>query len=160
ARLKPVLFACALATSAAGGVVAVTVREPERIPPRDPPAMVSQRAELTVRERLQGGWRIVKAEQNGESVLDPGFIGLRFVFTSDRFIYRTDDRDQDGKYRLDAAASPATLTLTFGKSALMDCIFEVTDRRLKACWRKQGPRPVTFDTTQEPEAVPFVFEKQ
>jgi RNA polymerase sigma factor (sigma-70 family) len=160
ARWKPVLLVWALALPAAGGVAVVAVGEPEKIAPPDPPAVVSPRPEPTARERLQGEWRIVKAESDGESVLDPGFRGTRFVFAGERFVYRTNNRDREGKYQLDAALSPAILTLSLGEDAVMACIFEVTDRQLKVCWRKLGPRPVAFDTTRERDVVLFILDKQ
>ncbi|HKB06420.1 MAG TPA: sigma-70 family RNA polymerase sigma factor [Gemmataceae bacterium] len=160
AQWKPVLLTFAIVASSAAGVAIVAGRERGPINPPDPPAMASQRPEATARERLQGGWRVVKAELNGESILDPGFRDTGFVFVGDEFIYRTGDREQPGKYRLDPAASPATLTLATRQGVIMDCIVELTDRQLKLCWRKLGPRPVTFDTTREPEAVLFVLERQ
>src|SRR5262249_14486460 len=108
ARWKPVLLAWAVAASAAGGVAVGAGRGREKVSPPEPPAIVSRRPAPTARERLQGEWRIVKAEENGESVLHPHFTSLRFVFAGERFIYRTSKGDQDGKYQLDTASSPAT----------------------------------------------------
>jgi RNA polymerase sigma factor (sigma-70 family) len=159
-RWRPLLLALAVSVPAAGGVALVAVRGPEKVPPSGPPAIVSRRPEPTARERLQGEWRIVKAQQDGESVLDPAFRGTRFVFAGDRFVHRTADQDQEGTYQLDEAASPPALTLSFGKNAVLDCIFEVTDRQLKVCWRKAGPRPTALDTTRQRDAILFVFDKQ
>jgi RNA polymerase sigma factor (sigma-70 family) len=159
AKWKPILLFWALAVPAAGAIAVVAVREQEEIAPPDPPTNVSQQPGPTARERLQGEWRIVKAESDGESVLDPSFRGTRFVFAGERFLYRTDDRNREGTYQLDNTSSPAALTLSF-EDVVMDCIFEVTDRQLKVCWRKLGPRPVTFDTTQERDAVLFILDKQ
>src|SRR5262249_41048425 len=108
---------------------------------------------------LQGEWRIVTAEENGESVLDPSYKDTRFVFAGERFIYRADNRDQEGKYLLDVSSSPAALTLAFGRGAIMDCIFTVADRQLRVCWPKGGPRPTAFDAVER-DTILFVLEKQ
>jgi RNA polymerase sigma factor (sigma-70 family) len=159
-RWKPILLVGAIAVMAAGGVAVFAVREPKKAIRPDLPVVVAPRPGPTTRERLQGEWRVVKAELNGESILDPGYLDTRFVFAGEQFVYRTNNRDQDGKYQLDASHSPATLTLRFSKNAIMDGIFEVTDRQLTMCWRKIGPRPAGFDTTRELDAILLVFDKQ
>jgi RNA polymerase sigma factor (sigma-70 family) len=160
ARWKALLLIGALAVSAAGAVAVVAVRETEKSTPPNPPAIVSRRPVPTARERLQGEWRIVNTELGGESGLVPGYIGTRFVFAGERFVFRTDDGDQEGTYQLDATSSPPALTLFFGKNGVMDCVFAVTDRQLKVCWRKGGPRPKGLDTIQERDAILLILDKQ
>jgi uncharacterized protein (TIGR03067 family) len=156
---KPVLlFLGAFALLPAGGVAVVAMRESGQIKPQDPPAIAAQRPVPSAREMLQGEWRLVKAESNGKSVLEKSFRGTRFVFVGERFVYRTNERDQEGKYRLDAASSPPALTLLLGRGAVMECIFEVTDSQLKVCWRKGGPRPAVIDAVER-GTILFVLEK-
>jgi RNA polymerase sigma factor (sigma-70 family) len=125
----------------------------------DPPA--PRLAERPDREKLQGTWVAVSQEIAGESQTDPALAETQFVFAGDRVTYRTGRRTYEGTYRLDPTRSPKVLDLVLDEPGVMNCIYEVTDTRLKWCWTKGGPRPGGFDTAKEPDGtVLFVFEKR
>jgi RNA polymerase sigma factor (sigma-70 family) len=159
AKWKLILLPTALAIPMAGAFVVTVVRGPGNVAAPDGIVTTARPAEFTAREKLQGEWQVVKAESNGESVLDPAFTNTRLVFAGDRFIFRQGNEDRAGTYQLDAAA-PMTLTLTFAPDSVMDCIWEATATQMKLCWRKGGAAPAGFDTTRERDTVLFVTQKQ
>jgi uncharacterized protein (TIGR03067 family) len=124
--------------------------------PRPPAAVVVEKSD---QERLQGTWVVVSQEINGE-LTHPAFAETQFVFADGRFIYRTKARTQEGTYHLDSAKSPKVLDIVMGKDIILDCIYELTDTRLKLCWTKGGQRPRGFDTAGKPDTILFICEKQ
>src|SRR5262249_17351016 len=118
-------------------------------------------AERPDREKLWGTWVAVSEEIDGESQPRPAFSEIQFVFAGDRVTYRTEQRTYEGTYHLDPARAPGALDLSLGKGVVMNCVYEVTDTRLRLCWTKGGPRPEGFDTAKGPVGtILTVFEKR
>ncbi len=158
ARWKLILIPAAFTLPIAGAVTVVS--GPKNIAPSNPVVTTARPTERPARERLQGTWLVVKAETDGASVLARAYTDTRFVFAGDRFTYRHGTKDRDGTYRLEPAATPMRLTLSFAPDSVMDCICEVTATHMKLCWRKGETAPAGFDTTRERDTVAFVLEKQ
>jgi RNA polymerase sigma factor (sigma-70 family) len=156
---KPLLLTVMLTIPVGSAIIVAATRGHEN----GSPTLVTSTPQPTVPsdwQKLQGDWLIVQAEINGKSILDPGYLRTRFVFAGKQFFYRTNKSDQEGTYQLDTSRTPKSLTVSFGKDAVMECIYELVNDQLKVCWRKGGPRPEGFDSTKELDAVFFVFEKQ
>ena len=117
-----------------------------------------QRAELTEVDKLQGTWKAVALEADGQDAPEPAYMDKYMVIRGERISAVgklgevepfLDTRD----FRIDPTASPNALDISNtgdGKFAeFSQSIYELNGDTLRICFSQQSdaPRPKSFDTT-------------
>ena len=115
--------------------------------------------------KLQGIWRTVSVEVDGDPVAAWLFQDARLVIAGDHFALRNPfpDADQrtEGNLRLDAAKVPKELNLTLDAGQTIEEIYEFDGKTLKVCFpTRDGKRPPEFKTTQQSGLSLVVYERE
>jgi uncharacterized protein (TIGR03067 family) len=101
------------------------------------------------RDRLQGYWNVVKAEQNRLKD-SKGLKHLQLVFTGKKLTFARPDKSRHiAEYKLGAGKKPKTMDFTFitgpDESKTFKGIYHVKGDHLKLCWAESGQkRPRAF----------------
>jgi RNA polymerase sigma factor (sigma-70 family) len=166
AKLKALTALLVAAAVFAGGAgwVSYRLRAAERHPEAGPdvetppPAVVI--LEKSDKEKLQGTWVALSIERGGVKDLDPKINDYQLVFARDRVTHRSKKGETEGPFRLDPSKKPKAIDMEFNEGAVTEAIYELDGDRLKVSWPKPGGRPTGFDTSENPFAILFVFEKK
>jgi uncharacterized protein (TIGR03067 family) len=131
-------------------------------------AAVPAPAAKTDRDRVQGVWVIIKAEQEGDDLTafvksNPSTI----TFDGDKYTFRLGTEVERGQFRLDPKAQIPALdyTITEGdqKGQRQLGIYRLEGDSLQVCLAKEGTatRPRAFTTrANAPEFVLFTLKRQ
>jgi uncharacterized protein (TIGR03067 family) len=116
---------------------------------------------------LQGTWRVISLEANGENKPAEEFKGWKFVFEDDQgWLVKPEETSPKFKFKLDVARSPKTIDLTVqsgsdkGKVAMG--IYGLKDGQLRLCINIFGDpsyRPMDFKTQDKDGAGFAVLER-
>lgn len=131
-------------------------------------AVIPAQAEKTDRDRIQGVWDVVKAEQEGDDLTafvksNPSTV----TFDGDKYTFRLGAEVERGQFRLDPTAKIPALdyTITEGeqKGQRQLGIYRLDGDSLRICLAKEGTatRPRAFTTrARAPEFVLFTLKRQ
>ncbi len=116
---------------------------------------------------LQGTWRIVSLEANGESKAPGEFEGWKFVFEGDQAWHiKPEETGPKLRFKLDAARKPKTIDLIVqegdDKGKVAPGIYELDRDRLRLCINIFGDpsyRPAEFKTQDRDGAGFAVLER-
>jgi uncharacterized protein (TIGR03067 family) len=102
-------------------------------------------------EQLQGEWRTVAVEVDGEAIPPWQFENARLVVAGNRFALRNPlpDSDQrtEGHLRLDPTKVPKELGLSLDDGQTIEEIYELEGDTLRVCYPvRGGRRPAEFKT--------------
>ena len=120
------------------------------------------------KEKLQGTWKAVTAQQRGQSQDDAE--EHRLIFSGDEFsVKKGEETVVKGKFKIDTSKKPKEIDMEFieakresvkGKTALG--IYELDGDTLKWCWNKPGgerPKKFSSEATDEHLLVTLKREK-
>jgi uncharacterized protein (TIGR03067 family) len=115
---------------------------------------------------LQGTWRIVSLEANGENKPPDEFKGWRFVFEGDQgWLVKPEETGQRFKFKLDAAKAPKTIDLIVQEGndngKIAPGIYGFSGSQLRLCINIFGDRsyrPMEFKTQDKDGAGFAVLE--
>ena len=146
-----------------GGTMALlplTAGQPEpQAPARNAPADDKK----TDKDRLQGTWVAVSAENNGKAIGgdDPGIKSTKMTFDGDKLTIVPLKGPDKLPYTLDPSKTPREMDITVDvvKGVKLLTVYELDGDRLKWHMVKDGSRPSDFDTSKSKGTV-IVFEKK
>jgi uncharacterized protein (TIGR03067 family) len=101
-------------------------------------------------KKLQGTWKFLSHEMDGNPTPPEQVAKLKITFTGDKFEVREGDRVvQAGTHKLDASKKPAQVDATVtdgeGKGSKMLGIYEFKGDTIKVCFDPMGKeRPTSF----------------
>jgi uncharacterized protein (TIGR03067 family) len=117
------------------------------------------------REKLQGDWTAVKAEQNGKP--DESVRGHQLTFKGDRFTIRSKGKVlYQGTYKLDPSKKPAAIDFVHGEGDLKEKvwlgIYQLDGDMLQVC--DNAPdlskgRPTTFTSKADSGHILITFQR-
>ncbi len=118
-------------------------------------------------EKLNGSWRAVYSELDGEMTPVAHFSTILVTFKSGRFQIQSDGKVQHaGVYELDTESSPARIIYTYKKSSFYKTekprvgIIQLTGDTMKDCLGAIGARPPkSFNTTADSNTVMTVHQR-
>lgn len=118
-------------------------------------------------ENLNGNWRAVYSELEGEMTPVAHFSTILVSFKNGRFQIQSDGKVQHaGDYKLDAESTPARIIYTYRKSSFYECdkprvgIIQLNGDTLKDCLGAIGAKPPKeFNTTEGSNTVMTVHQR-
>jgi uncharacterized protein (TIGR03067 family) len=116
-------------------------------------------------EKLQGTWKLVSGETNGEQ-FTADEVGYTITFTGDKFVVkRGNDVVRAGTQKLDPTKEPrsvdAQVTEGEGRGTTMLGIYELDGDTLKACFDPNGKkRPTEFKTSPDSGLFLNFFDRE
>jgi len=119
-------------------------------------------------ESIQGTWKIVGMESDGNPVPEEGFKQVQFVFVGEKFriIDKSGEHETiEAAFKLDPTKNPTTLDPTFLNSPLkgkkVPCIYELKGDDLKLAWPEPGKedRPTEFKTAPGSDVALYVLKR-
>jgi len=118
-------------------------------------------------EALQGAWRCVALEANGEKAPEEEAKKMTIVFKGDLLTAHTEGQEvaQEGKIVLDPSVKPKIMDFTYTKGDQKDKklegIYEVEKDDLKICANVMGTgRPTEFKSSADTILLTFKREKK
>ncbi len=117
------------------------------------------------RERLAGTWQVVTMENDGARTAAADVKQLRVIFTGKKLTWDRGEKERyDATYRLDPAASPKTIDVTFlmgpreGKTH--KGVYQLKGNELKICWSASGQeRPRDFTAGRKSSRTLLVLKR-
>jgi uncharacterized protein (TIGR03067 family) len=89
-------------------------------------------------DKFQGKWSMAKGEANGENLPDDFVKGFTLTFTKDKFEAKmADGSGEEGEFKLDAKAKPATASFTAGGETRKG-IYKFQDDEIHLCVSDKG----------------------
>src|SRR5262249_45019185 len=116
-------------------------------------------------DKLQGTWKLVSGEQEGEAMAEDGLKAAKLTVTGDKFSIKLGDFEGDGTQKLDPTKKPKTVDAvgTGGQTQGMTYlgIYEFSGDSLKQCYAQPGDeRPKEFTTKSGTGRFLFVWKKE
>jgi uncharacterized protein (TIGR03067 family) len=115
---------------------------------------------------LQGAWKVIGSEQDGEKVPADDLKDLFLIFKGDAIYIREGGKSEEKfSFKLDPARKPKhiDLTIQFGpnKGKVDRAIYELDGSRLRICIQssKDAPRPSDFSTKSSGKLWLVVMER-
>jgi uncharacterized protein (TIGR03067 family) len=115
-------------------------------------------------EKLQGTWRYVSFEMNGEKMPEEQLKKMSITYTGNKWVVREEDKViVEGTHKLDATKEPhqidSVITEGEGKGTTMLGIYEFKGDTVRSCFDPQGKvRPKSF--TPEPGQFVGVIRRE
>src|SRR5437016_1154789 len=101
---------------------------------------------------IQGIWKVVKAQVNGENTAAESLKDVRFVFKGDIITYESPREKNSAKFKLDADQKPRRINTEVldgdAKGQARLGIYHLSGDKLKLCWSKSTTRPTDFTTKE------------
>jgi uncharacterized protein (TIGR03067 family) len=115
-------------------------------------------------DKMQGTWKLVSGEQNGEAIPEDVLKTGKLVVTGDKYTIKFADYDAEGTQKIDPTKKPKTIdsmnTGGQGQGQTFQGIYEVHDETLKQCFGEPGgDRPTEFTTKSGNGRYMFVWKK-
>ena len=106
--------------------------------------------EKTDKERLQGTWLVVSVEKEGQKVESPKDKETTLTFTGDKAAFKSEKKNEEGGFKIDAARKPKEIDLTSSKPGATEAMkgiydFEGEALRIAFPGKPGGGRPTGFD---------------
>lgn len=113
-------------------------------------------------KKLQGDWKLVSIEVNGQQVPQEQFQGARVTFKGNKIINKFGERTNEGTISLDPSKKPKQYDGTgkdqAGKETKSRGIYEIEGDALKFCFtRGGGERPTKFSTKGGTQQQPIMM---
>jgi uncharacterized protein (TIGR03067 family) len=116
---------------------------------------------------LEGSWRAVYSELNGEMTAVAHFSGIVITFQGHKFEIEVNGVvEHSGTYSTNLKSSPAQITYVYEKSTFYELgkprvgIFQVTNSTFKDCLGAIGAHaPASFNTTLKSDLVMTVHQR-
>jgi uncharacterized protein (TIGR03067 family) len=112
-------------------------------------------AEKTDKEQLQGTWIMVSVEKDGKKVETPADKQTLMTFTGDKATFKSEKRNDDGTFKIDAAKKPKEIDLINPKAdnkemETIRAIYELTGDTLRMAFpaKREAARPASFDAKE------------
>jgi uncharacterized protein (TIGR03067 family) len=115
--------------------------------------------------RLQGTWKVVSLESDGQPAPAEATKGAELIFEGNHYALKGGTEQFRGTFRLDATRTPRAIDATFtepdgkekGKAV---GIYKLEGDRLTICWHQDGKeRPATFRTARDSNLRLIVAER-
>lgn len=117
-------------------------------------------------KKIQGKWKVVQAEINGENVPIDKIQYARYVFEGDKLVTSDAGKRVEKNYKLDPKLNPKTIDITFpspvtkGKTETWPGIYRFTRDGLVICFNNANKtRPIEFRTKANSGQVMMILAK-
>ena|SRR5436305_7348248 len=117
-------------------------------------------------EKMQGTWRLVSGERNGEKLSDEDIKGVVRTFQGDSFEAKRDGRTlSKGKVKLDPSAKPKAVEVMAtgrdGQEVTIKGIYEIDGDMMKTCLAQPGrDRPKEFAAKEDSGHSYYVWKRE
>jgi uncharacterized protein (TIGR03067 family) len=117
------------------------------------------------RQRLEGTWKVTRADAGGTPIPQKEFRDLRLTFKGDKFTARRGDDDaQEGSFTIDPTKNPKEMDITRrngparGQKQL--AVYQLNGDLLTICsCESETERPTGFDTREQPTWTVMVLRR-
>ena len=116
-------------------------------------------------EHLEGIWRYVSLEIEGNKAPQESYKGAKLVIKGDKFTAYEGDEVLHGTFKVDTSKKPKTIDVTFSdgpdKGKIMRGIYELDNDTYKVCIAMPGKdRPTKFETKKDSGHVLEVLKRE
>lgn len=116
--------------------------------------------------KLQGQWKVVGLEANGQPSPEDNVPKLTLVFAADKITAKDEDKETPLDYKLDVSTTPKLLDVTFRegdqKGKTLEAIYALDGDNLKICVNlgEAKNRPGEFATKQDSGLVLLILKRE
>jgi uncharacterized protein (TIGR03067 family) len=115
-------------------------------------------------EKLEGTWKVIRAESDGQKVPDDALKGFKMVFKGDTYTAHIGEDKTEGTYKLDLRKSPRRMDILpktgSDKGKVQLAIYQLQGNMLTICGAQPDKdRPTKFDTKDQPGCSLMVLRR-
>ncbi len=132
-----------------------------------PKSVKKERTMMTDKEKLQGDWKLISAEEHGSPVPADKIQNLDVHLNINDEQMTFTSRQRHGMltiFKLDPTKRPRTVAMTVqernGTASLLHGIYEVDGDRLKLCWGEEAPTEFKTKADRQADQRFYVFQHE
>jgi uncharacterized protein (TIGR03067 family) len=109
---------------------------------------------------LEGSWKLVSGESNGETIPDEALKASNLTVKGDKYTAKLGDQNHEGTIKLDPTKKPKAMDATDGDNTVLG-IYELKGDEFKICIAPPGKdRPTEFSAKAGSEQILMVWKRE